>query len=124
MSPVPSTVAEWAVLLFTTGGVGKFVYDLTLGKNGRRRDRAEGDKTKAEAESVVVDTAQNVAKQALEAASAATAALDEYRREQARRWAQLDVQFQRHGKWDRDMRSRLETLTGESVPEPPPLYVD
>lgn len=124
MPPVPSSWVEWVVLALTTGGVGKFGYDLFFGRNARRKDKADGD-------AVLIASAQNLAQQATESATKANDAtaqaleeLNTYRREQNQRWERLDAQLRAHSRWDRDTRDRLEELSGAEVPAPPPLFID
>lgn len=119
----PDSPIGWIVLGLTTGGFGKWFYDLAFGRSGRNKTRAEG-------QAVLIQSASDVAESALAQARDAINELQEYRAEQAtyrreqdRRWDRLDVQLRKHSEWDRQVASRLAELD-EPVSPPPPLFMD
>lgn len=110
-----STVAQWAVALLGTGGVGKFAWDLFISRGKRSKDRAEGA-------AILVGSAAEYARGLTTRLDQIQADFDQFRREQAERDRQQEALFRRHRRWDDEVRRVLQNLGhGTAVPEPPPL---
>lgn len=120
---VPSTFVEWAVVVLMGGGGLKFIWDLVLGRPGRRKTDAEGHV-------LLVGSAAEFAQKTLDALTKTREEFEEYRDEQEERWKRLDRQrrieqrmARAHNQWDQKIVDRLERM-GEVVEPPPPLYVE
>lgn len=114
--PPLDTVGAWLVGAVATGGLGKYLVDLTIA-------RWKGKKEGAEGAAILVSSASEYARQLQEDAHAArleTATLrrefEAYRRDQQRL-------FRRHELWDGRVWQKLLEL-GEEIDAPPPLYSD
>lgn len=120
MPTPPNSAAGWIVWVagvIVTGGGLRLIYDVFFGRGDRRKVKAEGSV-------MMVESANKVAQDALDQVAELSRTFAEYRTATNRRWHKLDEHLRRHSSWDRRMVVRLEKATGESVEEPPPLYVD
>lgn len=118
-----TSLAGYIVAAITAGGGVGFVANLIASRAKAKRDGVEGS-------AVLINSASAYAKQLTDdnvklRAEFAALRLEmyDYRTAQERREREQDRRFREHTRWDDAVRQRLSQV-GETVPPPPPLYLE